>query len=151
MSRFPVIIALVLTFPAIAVGQDEGPEDVARAFFAAYADRDMNALRALFASEAQVVRFRIEADGDAKIEKDDALKWVSKEERNLEDVSNFAVTLGESKILVTDVAASVSIVIETRRTDRDRVTQTSGVATFSLAELGGRWRIMQLSSFERER
>lgn len=144
------LLGIALTTSLGGQAQAQSPEDVARSFYAAYERGDMNALRSLFASEAQVIRLRLRADGEAKVDKDDALKWVTKEERALERVTELSVQLGEVRTLIVDSGASVSIVVKTRRREGREDWSTSGISTFSLAHLGGKWRIMQVSTFERE-
>lgn len=151
---FLVVLTCLMSLapPLTAQAGDDGAqaaEEVATRFLQLFAEKDLDAVDALFAPAALVQRARL-TDELPELAAFGAREWADDARQGIASVEDFKIEVLDVTSLSFGEGITVSVLFRaTGRVGESTFFINNGVDTFSLVEMEGDWRIVLYNSMEK--
>jgi len=148
-----MIVAVVLGvagMPAAARAGEtaSGPAEVAHQFLRAFEKKDWATVRSLFAPNAVVSTVDLAKEGAPTVGYLPVDQWIAQTEKELAPVTAIQIDLLDTSTLSFDQGATVSVRFRSHGKAGERSFTNNGIDTYSMAQVGGAWRILRYGTFE---
>lgn len=127
---------------------DEMPAAVADRFLQAFAKKDFQTIRTLFAPGAVVSVINLARQGSHDVSYMTPDQWMGEAEKSLGGVTFTGFEQLDTSTLSFDQGATVSVRFRATGKAGDHAFTGNGIDTYSMIKVDGAWRILRYGTFE---